>query len=272
MSETSVFIREPRRWLQFSLKALMLLVLLSAMFLSGWSVAFRKAQEAEAMARREAEMARMAELQARYIADQQAAASQILLEQARQQSANPTSSPGAATDDLAAAIEDVLRLQAEAWNAGDIDRFMDHYWKSDELTFSAGGQTTRGWQNTLDRYRQRYPTTEKMGNLTFDELEIQPLNDSAALVLGQWHLKRDADSLDGNFSLIVRKIDGRWRIVHDHTSRAEKPPAPPAGETPCADPFESSPQAVCTVDFFGKGRERNTSAVRPAAIARTALP
>src|SRR5688500_5185333 len=93
MSETSVFIRrEPRRWLQFSLKALMLLVLLSAMFLSGWSVAFRKAHEAEALARREAEMARMAEKQARYIADQQALQSQMLLEQTRQQVVNPTAS------------------------------------------------------------------------------------------------------------------------------------------------------------------------------------
>jgi beta-aspartyl-peptidase (threonine type) len=107
---------------------------------------------------------------------------------------------------------------------------MEHYWKSDELTFSAGGQTTRGWQNTLERYRQRYPTVEKMGRLTFDHLEVQPLDETAALVLGQWRLAREDDALDGNFSLIVRKLDGRWLIVHDHTSRAEKPVQPPASQ------------------------------------------
>jgi ketosteroid isomerase-like protein len=185
MSEPSELIRPaPRRWAQFSLKTLILLTLLAAAFLSGWSAA------------------------------------------------DPAASRGTTAEDAAAAIEAMLRLQAEAWNSGQIDRFMEHYWKSDELTFSAGGQTTRGWQNTLDRYRQRYPTVERMGRLTFDQLEVQPLGDAAALVLGQWHLARDGDALDGNFSLIVRKIDGRWLIVHDHTSRAEKPPEPPAGEAP----------------------------------------
>lgn len=238
MSEPSVPIRPaPRRWAQFSLKTLMLLMLLLAAFLSGWSVAFRKAQEAEALARREAELARRAEMQARDMAEQQALQSQMLA-QTRQQDFNlrvaapdPATSPETTGEDAAAGILGVLRLQAEAWNAGQIDRFMEHYWKSDELTFSAGGQTTRGWQNTLDRYRQRYPTIEKMVRLTFAELEVQPLGDAAALVLGQWHLARDGDALGGNFSLIVRKIDGRWLIVHDHTSRAEKTPEP-AGEAP----------------------------------------
>jgi beta-aspartyl-peptidase (threonine type) len=239
MSESSLPNRSaPRNWAQFSLKTLMLLMLVAAAFFSGWSIAFRKAQEAEALARQEAEMARAAEMLARDVAQQHAVQARMLLAQARQQAFNPTmastdpaASP-ATTEDAAAGIKAVLGVQAEAWNAGDIDRFMDYYWKSDELTFSAGGQTTRGWQNTLDRYRQRYPTIEKMGRLSFDQLEIQPLGDAAALVLGRWHLARDSDALDGNFSLIVRKMDGRWLIVHDHTSRAEKPAEPAARETP----------------------------------------
>lgn len=115
-------------------------------------------------------------------------------------------------------IEAVLAEQMKHWNAGDLDRFMDYYWKSDDLTFSAGGKTTRGWQATLDRYRERYPSTKEMGTLSFEKLEIFPLGESAALVLGEWKLARDADPVGGNFSLVVRKIDGRWLIVHDHTS------------------------------------------------------
>src|SRR5215218_517747 len=76
------------------------------------------------------------------------------------------------------AIESVLRVQQEAWNNGDVEAFMAHYWKSDELTFSAGGKTTRGWQATLDGYRERYPTKEKMGRLTLSGLEITPLGDA----------------------------------------------------------------------------------------------
>ncbi len=117
------------------------------------------------------------------------------------------------------AIQKVFRAQQEAWNGGDVRAFMDHYWKSDDLTFSSGGKTTRGWQATLDGYRERYPTREKMGRLTLSGLEITPLGDAAALVLGQWKLDRQSEPVGGNFTLVLRKIEGRWVIVHDHTSR-----------------------------------------------------
>jgi uncharacterized protein (TIGR02246 family) len=123
--------------------------------------------------------------------------------------------------DIPAAIDAVIKQQAEAWNRGDIDAFMEHYWKSDELTFSSGGQTTRGWKGTKESYQRRYPTREKMGRLSFSRLEVTPLGESAALVLGRWQLKRTDDTVGGNFSLVMRKIDDRWVIIHDHTSKAE---------------------------------------------------
>jgi beta-aspartyl-peptidase (threonine type) len=119
-------------------------------------------------------------------------------------------------------IKAVFRAQVDAWNRGDVDAFMEHYWKSDELTFSSRGRTTRGWQATLDGYRKRYPTREKMGRLTLDGLEITPLEGVAALVLGEWKLDRASEPIGGNFTLVLRKIDGRWVIVHDHTSRLEE--------------------------------------------------
>jgi len=117
----------------------------------------------------------------------------------------------------------VLSRQAEAWNRGDIDGFMEHYWKSEALTFSSGGQTTRGWKSTKENYQRRYPTQEKMGRLTFSELEITTLGENAALVLGHWRLARDESPVGGNFSLVCRKIDGKWVIVHDHTSKGDTP-------------------------------------------------
>jgi L-asparaginase / beta-aspartyl-peptidase len=123
------------------------------------------------------------------------------------------------SDSISAAVESVLRTQEDAWNRADLDAFMEHYWKSDELTFSSGGKITRGWAETLNGYRERYPTPEKMGRVKFSELEITPLGDRAALVLGQWHLDRESEPLSGSFSLVFRKFDDRWLIVHDHTSR-----------------------------------------------------
>lgn len=122
-------------------------------------------------------------------------------------------------ESIRAAIESVLHVQEQAWNQGDIDAFVEHYWKSEELTFSSEGKTRRGWTETLNRYRERYPTREKMGRLSFKELEITPLCDSAALVLGQWDLERKSEPVSGNFSLVMRRFGDRWLIVHDHTSR-----------------------------------------------------
>jgi uncharacterized protein (TIGR02246 family) len=126
----------------------------------------------------------------------------------------------ASGDAVRGAVESVLRAQQDAWNRGDVEAFVEHYWKSGELTFSSGGKTTRGWEETVRGYRERYPTREKMGRLAFEKLEVTPLGDDAALVLGEWKLERESEPVSGSFSLVFRMIDGRWVIVHDHTSRA----------------------------------------------------
>jgi beta-aspartyl-peptidase (threonine type) len=138
---------------------------------------------------------------------------------------NAAAGESAAIGERAAEIEAILKQQADAWNRGDIDAFMEHYWKSDSLTFSSGGQTTRGWQATKDNYRRRYPTREQMGKLDFSQLEISPIGSDGVLVLGNWRLDRATSPVGGNFSLVLRRMDGRWLIVHDHTSRAEPPAA-----------------------------------------------
>ncbi len=131
--------------------------------------------------------------------------------------------PAATSQEKAAReeLEKVFRTQQEAWNRGDVDAFMEHYWKSDDLTFSSGGKTTRGWKATLARYKEHYPTRESMGRLTLSEFEITSLGDAAAMVLGQWKLEREKEPVGGNFTLVLRKFEGRWVIVHDHTSRVE---------------------------------------------------
>jgi len=129
--------------------------------------------------------------------------------------------PGCATSRKATDLHDelhgVLAQQAAAWNAGDIEAFMEPYWQSPDLTFSSGGQVTRGWGPTLESYRRRYPSRDSMGHLTFSDLEITPFGADAALVLGRWHLDR-ADPVGGAFTLIFRRAGDRWLIIHDHTS------------------------------------------------------
>ena len=119
-----------------------------------------------------------------------------------------------------AAIRAVVDAQREAWNRGDIEGYMNGYDRSPEIVFISGDRVTRGWQNTLDRYKKSYDSREKMGTLTFSDLEITILSKDAAVVLGRWRLQRSKDEPHGRFTLLFRKTKAGWRIVHDHTSSA----------------------------------------------------
>jgi len=119
-----------------------------------------------------------------------------------------------------AAIRAVLDAQAAAWNRGDIESYMDGYDRSPDTVFVSGDRVTRGWQTVLERYKKVYDTREKMGTLTFSDLEITALSKESALVLGRWHLRRSKDEPHGRFTLLFRKTKSGWKIVHDHTSSA----------------------------------------------------
>jgi uncharacterized protein (TIGR02246 family) len=127
---------------------------------------------------------------------------------------------GGAAADPRPAIERLLADQAAAWNRGDLEGFMDGYWRSPDLVFTSGGNVQRGWQTTFDRYVASYGTSpETMGRLTFTDLEIHPLGDGSAWALGRWGLEYESGETPGGiFSLVFRELDGRWLIVHDHTS------------------------------------------------------
>ncbi|MFI5059156.1 MAG: YybH family protein [Candidatus Acidiferrales bacterium] len=125
-----------------------------------------------------------------------------------------------------AAIVGVLSAQQSAWNRGDVDAFLQGYWRSPELTFSGTGGIARGWDGVLARYKEHYPDRSAMGKLKFSGLEFRFLSADAALVLGYWHLERQKGDIGGVFSLVFERFPEGWRIIHDHTSEV------PAGHTP----------------------------------------
>lgn len=117
-----------------------------------------------------------------------------------------------------AAIRKVMDAQVTTWNDGNIDNFMKTYWQNDSLMFIGKSGITYGWQHTLDNYKKNYPDKAAMGQLTFKLLELKPLSSFYYFVVGQWHLQRSSDSLGGYFTLLFKKINGKWLIVADHSS------------------------------------------------------
>ena len=125
--------------------------------------------------------------------------------------------------DPRAAVQALLDAQVAAWNRGDLEGFMSGYWRSPELVFCSGATLTKGWDATLERYRKRYQAEgREMGRLGFDAIEVLPMGADAAAARGAWRLRMsDATQPHGLFTLLLRRVDGAWRIVHDHTSAAE---------------------------------------------------
>lgn len=115
-------------------------------------------------------------------------------------------------------IRQIMADQELAWNRGDLEAFMAGYWRSDSLRFIGSSGLTYGWQQTLDNYKKGYPGPEAMGKLKFTILSVEQLSKRSAYVIGKWHLTRKAGDLSGHYTLLWKKIKGKWVIVADHSS------------------------------------------------------
>lgn len=121
------------------------------------------------------------------------------------------------THDDRKAILSLLDNQIVCWNKGDIDCFMEGYWKSDSLSFISNNEIMHGWQFVLDRYKKHYADKSAMGTLSFTIHSLKAISDNYAYVVGKWEITATNETSGGHFSLIFQKIRGRWLIVADHT-------------------------------------------------------
>lgn len=126
-----------------------------------------------------------------------------------------------------AEIRAVLDRQKDAWNRGDLEAFMQGYHQRPDIVFTSGAKIRRGWNETLTSYQKRYGDEGEMGHLEFSEVELSPVGADGAIALGRFTLTETPQAGTGIFSLVFAREQGKWAIVHDHTS-AETPPA----ETP----------------------------------------
>lgn len=112
----------------------------------------------------------------------------------------------------------IMKEQQSAWNEGNVEGFMKHYWQSDSLVFIGSRGMTYGWQNTLDNYKKSYPTPELMGELDFTNLNHSKTGCKSFFTTGNWTLFRTQDTLSGSFLLVWQLKNNRWVITADHSS------------------------------------------------------
>ena len=132
----------------------------------------------------------------------------------------------AAQTNPAEAIFAVLNHSAADWNRGDLDAFATSYKNSPDILFM-GSRISHGYAQMLAHYKASYDTPEKRGNLTFTQLEVQPLDLHFATATGHFHLDRTpagGGNSDGYFLLVLENTPTGWKIVRDDSTAL--PPNP----------------------------------------------
>ena len=115
-------------------------------------------------------------------------------------------------------VQGIFDKQITAWNEGDLNAFMNGYWADKRLLFVGSRGPTYGYENTLTGYQKGYPTKAAMGTLKFDIIEMRQWDRKTLQVIGKFTLVRENDTPTGHFTLLLRKIKGKWVIVSDHSS------------------------------------------------------
>jgi ketosteroid isomerase-like protein len=114
----------------------------------------------------------------------------------------------------------VLIAQENAWNKGDLVAFASGYKDSPDTLFITH-QVFRGFAGLVDEYKHDYPSKAAMGTLSYSDLEVHPLDENFAVVIGKYHVergKKDGGNVEGLFSLVFENTDNGWKIVVDHTT------------------------------------------------------
>lgn len=115
----------------------------------------------------------------------------------------------------AADIQQMLNQAAADWTANDLDGFMASYHNSPRLRFAHPKGITLGY----DTVKERYAKSIAKSDLTFSDLDVTVLSPDAAVAFGRFqNQSKDGTYATGLFTLLVRKIDGQWKVVHDHSS------------------------------------------------------
>jgi uncharacterized protein (TIGR02246 family) len=120
-------------------------------------------------------------------------------------------------------IAAMLVRSAASWNRGDLDAFVDDYLPGDTTTYIGGRGILRGTPPIRAAYAPRFAPGGGRDSLSFVLLDVDPLapdvvNVIARYVLARHVVGRDSVTATGPTSLVMRRVDGRWRIVHDHSS------------------------------------------------------
>lgn len=120
--------------------------------------------------------------------------------------------------DPRAELRTELAKMADAWNANDLAAHVAPY--SEEAVFMVPSGPLIGRERVrASLERSFWAGGRPKQQLRFEEVDVRMLGDRDARVMGKFVLSGGGvQDISGRFTTIWEKVDGRWRIIHDHSS------------------------------------------------------
>ena len=146
-----------------------------------------------------------------------------------------TFSPAFAQTDEIKAVTDVLTREAAAVEKGDLTA-LDKLWANDEsVTVFESGHANYGWND----YRNTHLAPElkefKNTKYAFSDMKVK-VDGKTAWATFKYTLAADMGTRKiesgGLGTAVLEKRDGKWRIVHWHSSAPRRAPAPKPSPSP----------------------------------------
>lgn len=113
----------------------------------------------------------------------------------------------------------VFEAGAQAWNRGDLDGYLATY--AEDARWVSGTTVIRGRAQIAAAFRSRFHAADEMGSLAAENLEVDVIGASDAVVFGEWVHTLGERVRRGVFTVHLRRFGDEWLTVSDHTSGGE---------------------------------------------------
>jgi ketosteroid isomerase-like protein len=130
-----------------------------------------------------------------------------------------------AQDDEVAKIQALMQHVAALKQAGDLEPLTDIYAPGPGVHIIEGAGVNHGWEEYRDHHLK--PELEAFENFQYTIKSVEPqVRGDVAYTSFQYELSADTErghiEIEGRGTAILEKMDGKWRIVHTHTSGRPK--------------------------------------------------
>ena len=122
-------------------------------------------------------------------------------------------------------VRQLLERVAQLMEAGDLEPLDDIFAEGRGVHIIEGAGVNHGWEEYRDHHLQ--PELEAFENFSYRYFAIEPrVKGDVAFAAFRYELKADTSDetieIEGRGTVVLERIDGAWRIVHEHTSGRRK--------------------------------------------------